>query len=269
VKYRVASVPYLNAKPLVKPLEWLGDKSPVHVDYRVPSQLPDLLESKTVEAIMVSSIFALSNPGLTVAAELSISTQNEVQSVRLFSRVPFKSIETVAWDASSLTSNALTQILLSENFGIRPGGVHLPPEQGRMLSACDACVMIGDAGMAGHSQDLYVMDLGSEWRRLTGLPFVWAMWVGREDLKPELVAELQWSHEASWPQLDRVVSEASAETGFTSDQCRYYFTKIMDYGLGSKHLEGLRSFGEKAHELGLIKRLYPIQLIQAPISAIR
>ena len=57
--YTVGSVPYLNAKPLVRMFEELGDDSPVKVIYDVPSRLPKLLEEGTVQAIMVSSIEAL------------------------------------------------------------------------------------------------------------------------------------------------------------------------------------------------------------------
>jgi len=268
VKYRVASVPYLNAKPLVKPIEWLGAESPVQVGYRVPSQLPALLESGEAEAIMVSSIYALSNPGLVVAAGLSISTRTKVESVRLFSRVPFRDITTVAWDASSMTSNALTRILLQELYGIWPEGERQPPVQREMLKDYDACVMIGDKGMAGSSDGLYVMDLGEAWHDVTGLPFVWAMWVGRDDLSPELVAHLQWSHREAMANLDRVIEEASDETGFAPDQCRHYFAEIMDYGLSDKHLAGLTLFGEKASQLGIIDRPHPIQVVESAQPAL-
>ena len=217
---------------------------------------------------MVSSIYALTKPDVMVAANLSISTQAEVQSVRLFSRVPFDEIRTIAWDSSSMTSNALSQILLHERFGIKPDGVSLPPVQGRMLQECDACVMIGDAGMAGHSEQLYVMDLGAEWRALTGLPFVWALWVGRRGLSPSLVSRLQWSHETALLTLDRVVEEAALETGFSPSQCRFYFDHIMDYRLGPQHLAGLRAFGERLVGLGLVERLYKLRIVEAEEPAL-
>ena len=147
VKYRVGSVPYLNAKPLVRQFEDLGASSPVSVVYDVPSQLPALLEAGEVQAILVSSIEALRHPDLHFADGVSICSQREVFSVRLFSKVPFGEIRRLALDASSMTSNALAQILLDQRFGVRPATTTLPPDLDLMLAECDAGILIGDNGM--------------------------------------------------------------------------------------------------------------------------
>src|SRR5471032_1724555 len=106
MKYTVGSVPYLNAKPLVRAFEVWGEESPVNVIYEVPSKLPALLAAGEVQAIMVSSIEAFRHPGSRIAEGVCIGSQREVMSVRLFSKVPPRMIETLALDQSSMTSNA-------------------------------------------------------------------------------------------------------------------------------------------------------------------
>ncbi|HWD41330.1 MAG TPA: menaquinone biosynthesis protein [Fimbriimonas sp.] len=251
MKYTVGSVPYLNAKPLVKPFQWAGAESPVQVVFDVPSRLPALLDSGGVQAIMVSSYAALTTPGATVAAGLSIGTQREVLSVRLFSKVPFARIRTLAEDASSMTSNALARIILSERFDVLPSGGPAAPSLTSMLAENDACVLIGDNGMRADESELHVLDLGFEWFQLTELPFVWAVWMGGEELTPQLVTYLQGALVTSRADLARVIREASAETGFTLEQCRRYLQDIMDYRLDDAHQAGLREYGRMLFKHGL------------------
>jgi chorismate dehydratase len=262
-KYTVGSVPYLNAKPLVKPLIWAGAESPVKVRFAVPSLLPEMLEKDEAQAILVSSISALTDPNATVADDLSIGTQGAVQSVRLFSKVPLEKIETLAEDQSSITSNALAKILLAEKYGLHPRSRLMDPSGRIMLSECDACVLIGDNGMRYDDDGLYSMDLGEAWFQLTGLPFVWAVWKGGASLTGELVRYLQESLATAREEMKRVISESATETGFTREQCRHYLLEIMDYRLREDHLEGLTRFGELLKSHGLVEQTFAPTIIKA------
>ena len=188
--FKVGSVPYVNAIPLVHGFEMWPDSSPVEVVYEVPSALPSMLDARHVDAILVSSIEALRKPGRTMAAGICIGSEGPVESVRLFSQVPFAEIRTLALDQSSMTSNALGMILLSDLYGAEPATEPAPPDLMGMLDAADACILIGDAGMTADASQLHVLDLGEAWTCLTGLPFVWAAWIGRTDLDPRLAFHL-------------------------------------------------------------------------------
>lgn len=243
--FSVGCVPYLNAKPLVRLFEELGDRSPVRVRYDVPSRLPSMLASGEVQAIMVSSIEALRIPGKRVADGVSISTQKEVLSVRLFSKTAPEEIERVAFDASSMTSNALARIVLAERFDREVTGDLLPPSLPEMLADHDAAVLIGDNGMREVADGLRVLDLGLEWRRLTRLPFVWALWMGDEGLSPELSMWLNVAAQWGMARIERVVEIASRETGFTLGECDNYLRRIMDYAFDEPQRMGLQEFGKR------------------------
>src|SRR5437762_3384223 len=145
-QYAVGCVPYLNAKPLVRRFHEMGEASPVKVVYDVPSRLPALLASADVQAILVSSVEALRAPCRAVDG-VSITTRGEVRSVRLFSKVSFKDIRTLALDQSSMTSNALALIVLNELFQAQPETYPASPDLPTMLASADAGILIGDAGM--------------------------------------------------------------------------------------------------------------------------
>lgn len=249
MSYAVGCVPYLNAKPLVWPLRQPG--SPVDVQFAVPSQLPPLLDAGEVQAILVSSIESLRRPN--VAGGVSISSFGEVMSVRLFSKVPYDQIQRLALDQSSMTSNALVQILLAEIYSCRPDARPLPPDLSAMLDEADAGLLIGDAGMRTEGDGLHIMDLGQAWTELTGLPFVWALWVGEAGLTPELAGHLASAAPTTLEILDEVLPLFADETGFTESLARLYLTEIMDYGFGEAHQAGLAAYAEKAAALGLIE----------------
>jgi chorismate dehydratase len=266
-KYTVGSVPYLNAKPLVKPLLWSGDASLVSVEFDMPSKLPEMLEQGRAQAILVSSISAITDPEATVADGLSISTQGEVLSVRLFSKVPFPQIRTLAEDQSSMTSNALAKILLAEFYHVFPDSRPMAPSGEEMLSECDACLMIGDNGMRFDAGDLHVMDLGKAWHELTGLPFVWAVWKGNHTLTEELVGLLQGSLATSLENKERVVEESAIETGFSREECRHYLADIMDYRLTDAHVKGLHEYGRLLTKHSLTCKVFPLRLVKAKAAA--
>lgn len=177
-QFRVGCVPYVNARPLVAAFDQPNEF--VEVVYDVPSKLPELLDKGEVDAILVSSIELLRRNDLLPVVEVGIMSNGPVQSVRLLSKVPLPKIKTMALDQSSLTSNMLAQLILAEK-GVFPVVETLAPSAEDMLARHDACVIIGDKGFEADGSGLLDIDLGAAWTELTGLPFVWAMWLGRRD----------------------------------------------------------------------------------------
>lgn len=259
-------MPYVNAVPLIAQFETEPD-SPVLVHYDVPSRLPGLLESGQAQAILVSSIDALRTPGRRIASGVCIGSRSAVRSVRLFSKVPFGEICTLALDQSSMTSNALAQILLAELHGSHPVLSSLPPVQAEMLAQCDACILIGDIGMAGSSEGLHVMDLGEAWLQLTGLPFVWAAWIGGEGLTDKLAKQLQnalqWTelHAPLSPHRTACLALAVERSGWSLDLAEDYLTRTMTFFMDETMVRGLEEFRAKLLAHGLISELPAPELV--------
>ena len=241
VQHVVGSVPYVNAKPLVSLFEHLGEGSPVKVAYRLPSQLPIMIDTGAADAALVSSYDSLRSPGRRITGGC-VSTFGDAQSVRLFSQVPFEKIRTIALDTSSLTSIHLAQVALIENYGVRAQPQPMAPELDSMLAECDAAVIIGDKGMLADGSFLHVADLGAEWRKMTDLPFVWAAWIGGERLTKELASHLERACRWGQEHMEQVVRETQKEVRWPGDSCHYYLAQIMNYSLTSRHIEGLRLF---------------------------
>lgn len=242
-------MPYVNALPLVSALPSLG----VEVEFAVPSQLPALLDSGRCQAVMASSYALLADPSRTHAKGVCIGTYGVSESVRLFSKVPFESIQSVALDASSLTSNNLAKILLSRLAGLDLAKIRfntLSPNPEAMLAEHDACLLIGDIGMTAEIPGTYLWDLGGEWSNWTGLPFVWAVWIGHAPFDPQLESILNQSLEqAPWQEC---ITEASSREGWTPESATRYLTETMRYQLDPSAIEGLERYQDELLALGLL-----------------
>jgi chorismate dehydratase len=250
----LGSVPYLNAKPLVA---WFhtpdGKASGVEVLYHVPSRLARMVEAGEVACAMVSSIELFRHSDWVAVPRIAIASTGEVLSVRLFSKVPLERVRSVALDTSSLTSSALVQVLFARWWQTRPEYIPAAPDLEAMLRQADAALLIGDRGMLARTEGLYVADLGEAWYRWTGLPFVWALWLGREDaITPSLVETLLRARQWGWEHIDQVIHREALRLDTREDLVRRYLCDIMQYEMTPAHEEALRRFAEECRRLGLV-----------------
>lgn len=254
MKRVIGSVPYLNAKPLIR---WFdteaGKRSGYQVIEATPSVLAQMLEKGEISLALVSSFFWFTHPQYKFIEDVSISGQSEIRSVKAFSRLPFGMVQSVAMDTSSLTSVALLLILLDEVYDSHPQRLYHPPDLKAMLAVADAALLIGDPGMLAKERGLKVLDLGEAWRRHTGKPFVYALWVGMpEDVDEEARQILQEAKEYGLTQLEAIADEEAVRLQYPVSLCRDYLTSVMDYNLDAPLREGLELFRRKCAEHGLL-----------------
>lgn len=250
---RLGSVPYLNAKPLVWALE-SGRVPGYAINYAVPSRLPAMLGDGSCAAVLVSSVEALRRPSATCAHGAGIATHAAVGSVRLFSRVEFGKVGHLGLDESSMTSNLLAQLVLIEAFGARPSTALGPPDLHAQLASADACVLIGDPCLEADPSGLHVLDLGTAWQALTGLPFVWALWLG-EGMDGQVAADLARSAEAGQAELTEIAPPG-----------RLAYLQGFDYTLSGGCLAGLEEFRRRLAESGLLPDAAPARWAPAPLG---
>jgi chorismate dehydratase len=252
----IGTVPYLNARPLVR---WFWDTeegraSGVNVVEAVPSQLAVLLERGEVASALVSSVELFRIKGLTFAPGAGVIADGAVRSVRLFSKVPLDKIQTVALDTSSLTSVALLRLLLSEQYNLSPEYLHAAPNLAAMLEQADAGLLIGDPGYREYPElgPLHILDLGAGWKALTGLPFVYAAWIGTPPgLTPALCETLHRAKEWGKMHLEEIANAEFKRLDETYERSLTYLTEVMRYDMGDREAAALRLFGEKVRGAGL------------------
>jgi chorismate dehydratase len=257
---RLGAVNYLNTKPLVHGLtetpQGQASALPYRLSFDLPSRLADDLAAGRLDVALIPSVEFFRNPAYEIVSDACIACRGPVLSVKLFSRVPLESISTLALDEGSRTSAALAQILLRERFRITPVLESLPIGSTLADTAADAVLLIGDRAI--HSPPgrfAAVWDLGDQWQRWSGLPFVFAMWVARPGLDPDamadLAAALEASRDAGLAYLDAIAEREAPLLGLTIPQCLAYVRDNLHFTLGPEERRGLRRFRQLAADMDL------------------
>jgi chorismate dehydratase len=256
---RLGAVSYLNTKPLVYGLDAYPDRFDVRFD--VPAKCAELLHDNKVDLGLIPAIEYLRGD-YAIVPGISIASYGDVATVAVFTRKPMDRVETLALDLSSRTSVALTRVLSAKRWGIAPKFTPAEPDLERMLQKADAALVIGDPAFeidpAKHG--VTKIDLGGEWKSLTGLPFVYAMWAGRPGVaSPEQCRMLQEARDRGVANLDAIARQVGGGDAGLEQRALRYLRDNLKYGLGEAELAGLRRFHELAAEISVVPGLKPLK----------
>ena len=253
-KIRIASVSFVNARPLIHRLEEAPD---VTLMLDVPSRLIDHLRDGTADVALLPVIDYQRLDGLTVVPAGGIGSDGATLTVRIFSRVPIEQVRSLACDSDSHTSVALARIILARRHKLRPEFCDLSrasdePTQARLLIG-DKVVCDEPAGF-GHQ-----LDLGAEWKELTGLPFVFAVWTARRGVDASYIeGHLERSKRAGLAEIERIIRDHAVPRGWPADLARQYLTRHLQYDIGERELQAIRHFHRLAAEEGIISSAKPL-----------
>lgn len=249
---RIGAVSYLNSKPLIEDLPEFAPKASLRLDY--PSRLADALSEGDLDVALIPSIEFFRHPDYVAVSDACVATRGPVLSVKLYSRVPFGEIRTLSLDEGSRTSAALSRILLAERFGVLPRLQPLPIAATCESSDANAVLLIGDRAMHPPAERFHaVWDLGEEWLKWTGLPFVFALWVARPDaVTAELEVALSRSRDQGVRRLSEIARREASGLGISVSLAEQYLRKNLHFELGSAERSGLRLFRQLARQQGLV-----------------
>jgi chorismate dehydratase len=264
---RLGAVTYLNARPLVFDLD---KSSRFAVGYDLPSECARRLHAGDIDVGLIPSIEYLRGDAYRIVPDVAIASRGPVASVALFTTRPISSVRTIAMDTSSRTSVALVRVLCSRLFQIQPAIELRPPDLQAMLERADAALVIGDnallwepgkgrlnaedqSGDGPRQSSVEKIDLGEAWTRMTGLPFVWAFWAGRQAvLTAEDVRALQKARDAGVAQPDAIACEYFRDEPERQAAGARYLRDNIKYHLGGDERAALEAFYRYAVEAGVV-----------------
>jgi chorismate dehydratase len=234
---RVGCVQYLNSKPLI-----YGCAAPVIFDH--PSGLARDLVSGALDVALVPVFEALRDPPWLAVDDVAIACDGPVFSVFLAHREPLAEIRRVALDPASRTSVHLLQVLLAEYHGLQPA----------IDETADARLLIGNQAIdfrLAHPEGWHFLDLGEEWRRCTGLPFVFALWLMRPSL-PNAAAIAGELREIKRDGLSHLPEIVRGDAEHDPAVAMRYLTQHIRFDCGAREKAGLDKFRELLEKHGFI-----------------
>jgi predicted solute-binding protein len=261
-RLRVGAVSYLNARPLVHGLEGGAARERIDLSRATPAVLADRLAAGTLDVALLPVIELARIPDLELAPGLGISTLGRSRSVLLVSKVPIGSIDSLALDPESRTSNALCLVLLAELWSRSPRLVEGATDLAASLTRADAAVRIGDKALFEPLPGgLHVLDLGQAWTRETGRPFVFAAWCGRRGMiDADLLRLLHEARRAGVRAVERIAADYAWNGEHHPDLARDYLTHCIRFDLGASEIQAIEQFLAAACRVGVIDAVPPIRL---------
>lgn len=276
---RIAASTYLNSAPLVHAFAggqfqhrytFIGDAA--------PSRCAAMLARADCDIALIPVIEYQRIPDLWIVPDVAVASKERVQSVLLAAKGPLEKARTLALDTSSRTSQALVRILFQERYGFLPQVFERTPDANRdgrnMLEAADAALLIGDpamrfAAMAAGS-DVRIYDLAEEWRAMTGLPFVFAIWAIRPsaELQSQAIArDFQLAKRQGIAAIPEIARRYSMDLALPEKDLLHYLRQSVNYDLDAENVAGLQRYFELAAKWGLIPQARELQFVPREESA--
>lgn len=261
---RVGRIPYINCYPVYGAI----DRGVVRLDATLvegpPTGLNRLMAAGELDVSVVSAVeYARDSRRYLLLPDLAISCDGPVRSVLLLARRPAQELGggRVIVSSSSMTSVELLRLLFEQVWQCAPefvaGDAELSDVRGIDGEEHDARLVIGDAALflSESSRYPFAYDLGDAWKRWTGLPFVFAVWVAQRSAPVErslrvhagLIASRDWGLD----HLDLLADQAARSTGIARGICATYLSGL-DYGLSYPHLAGLTEFFRRLVTVGRV-----------------
>ncbi len=276
-RLRTAAIRFLNPAPLM----WDFEHPPLNAElaqryeikWMLPSQCADELANGSADIGLVPIAALATTPGLRILPGCTIASKGKVRSLLLVRRAnqPLAKLSSVAADIASRTTIAYSRILFHKWGNPNVPFIPMPADLDAMLDRADAAILIGDPALMAleeranrferTSEELVYHDLAEEWKMLTGLPFISAVWAAgiacSFPLEGAVGNDFILSRDHGLQNIDALVAQWSRQLPLSEGTIRSYLTTNIHYVLDAECIEGMRGFFRMAAETGVLPEYEP------------
>ncbi len=227
----------------------------------VPARCAKLLANADVEAALVPVIEYQRISGISLVPDVCVGSKKQVRSVVLVSRNDdLKNVHSVALDESSRTSAALVKIIFREFFGFEPRWTTQSPNLQLMLEENDTALIIGDPAMIFPRDGLTVWDMASLWREHTGLGFVFAMWMVRDEgANKSARVDFAGARDEGLARSEEIIDYYLPLLGLPRNTLEQYLKENICFYLDEDMRAGLDLYFRLAYKHRLLETLKPLK----------
>lgn len=242
-KIVLSAVAYLNTKPFLAGLANFDFGVNLEIIEETPAECSRRLQNQAADIGLVPVADFMTLTGFRQITSWGIGAQGAVKSVVLVAERPIDQIDQILLDPQSKTSNQLMKILAEEYFGIECTFLDLGPEYLQQIGGNVGAVLIGDRALLLANQFAYQYDLAQAWQEMTGLPFLFAVWVATEKVDNALEQSLEESFALAMQQRPKIASEYQAK--FAGVDLYDYLMHRIKYKITPEHQLALELFLDK------------------------
>jgi chorismate dehydratase len=236
------------------------------VQWMLPSECADHLASGRADIGLVPIASLATTPGLRILPGCTIASKGRVRSLLLVRRAnqPLADLRSVAADMASRATLAYTRIMFNTWGNAEVPYVPMAADLDAMLDRTDAAILIGDPALMAleeranrferTGEELVYHDLAEEWRKITGLPFVSAVWgiSSNVPFDEQISKDFIRSRDHGLENIDALVAQWSRQIPLSEGTIRSYLTTNIHYLLDEECVEGMRIFFRMARETGVL-----------------
>ncbi len=240
-KIKVGIVNYLNTLPFLYGIENSDVISGIELIKDYPAKIADDLLQGKIDLGLVPVAVIPQMKEYQIITDYCIGCDGEVATVCLFSEEPIEKLKKVFLDYQSRTSVQLLKILLKEYWKL---DIELEDTQGdnfrSLIKGSTGGLVIGDRAFEQKRISAFQYDLGLAWKEMTGLPFVFAVWVANKKLPASFIQDFNEANKKGIEQIEEIISQ----NHFSQIDLEYYYKKNISYQFDDEKKKGMEKFLE-------------------------
>lgn len=250
LKVKISAVSYLNTLPFLYGIKNSDLKNEIDLALDIPSDCAKKLLNNEVDLGLVPVAIIPQLKKHYIISDYCIGADGKVDTVALFSDVPLNEIEAIYLDFHSKTSINLVQVLAKEYWDIFPQFLDAKTGFEEKIQGTTAGVIIGDRTFNLPKAFKYKYDLSEEWKKMTGLPFVFACWVANKKLPDSFIEQFNLALKLGEENIDKVIDQSAT---ISKDKLYHYLTQHISYRLNKSKKEALALFINYLHKTQPVK----------------
>lgn len=238
-KIRISAVSYTNTKPFLYGIQNTPIIDKIALSLDIPADCAQKLIDDRVDIGLIPVAAIINLPHWNIVSDYCIGADGPVNSVFVFSNCDIKDVKVMQLDPQSRTSNNLAQVLMKNFWKVQPQLISDTPDYAVSNDPNTAFVQIGDRTFGKKLQYEFVYDLSEEWKKFTGLPFVFAAWIANKSIPQGFADEFNASLKYGLDKRPELLRSLPQREDFDLED---YLMHKLDFDLTESKKEALYLF---------------------------
>jgi chorismate dehydratase len=249
-RIKISAVSYLNTQPFIHGLKKRKIRKEIDLSLEYPSVCAEKFLSGQVDISLLPTATLPKLNGVDIISNYCIGTNHKVRTVLLLAEKPMDQLTEIYLDYQSATSVKLIRIIVEKYHKLSVEWKKTTEGfEDQVIKNSSGAIVIGDRCFDMENRYPFQYDLGEEWYKITGLPFVFAVWVSRIDLPDNFVSRFNQALQYGIDSIDDVVSLQLKSLTLERDTLRDYFLNNIDYSLTPEKRSSMELFFDNLKEL--------------------